>query len=369
MTTTHQVIIGDSRKASEISSNSIALTVTSPPYPMIEMWDKMFSEQSPEVGAALKKLDGNLAFELMHKELDKVWAEVARVTINGGFVAVNIGDATRKIGDYFRMYSNHSRIILKFVELGFDVLPSIIWRKTANAPNKFMGSGMLPSGAYVTLEHEHILIFRKGGRRIFSSPEEKAARNESAYFWEERNKWFVDTWDLNGVLQKMKTEKTRSRSAAYPFEIPYRLINMYSCIGDTIFDPFLGTGTSSFAAAICRRDSIGYEIEESFKDVIFSGFDKIGNESFLLCRSRLENHAEFIRKYILKKGNTKHDNSCYGFPVITSQETHLKLSYIEETIKNDSKITAFHKVFEKDDSIPMFLNPVDEKDSQTLLFG
>ena len=159
MKTTHKVIFGNSANMNTIPSGSIDLVITSPPYPMIEMWDEMFSEQSPEVANALQNEYGNLAFELMHQELDKVWNEVFRVLKYGGIACINIGDATRTIGGTFQLYSNHSRILSYCLKTGFVALPEILWRKQTNAPNKFMGSGMLPPSAYVTLEHEFILIF------------------------------------------------------------------------------------------------------------------------------------------------------------------------------------------------------------------
>jgi DNA modification methylase len=162
--TTHQIIIGAAQKMEQLSDNSIELVVTSPPYPMIEMWDEIMSNQNPEIKTALSSGDGPMAFELMHCELDKIWAEVDRVLIPGGFACINIGDSTRTINGEFALYPSHSRIISAFQKLGLANLPNILWRKQTNAPNKFMGSGMLPSGAYVTLEHEWILIFRKGGK-------------------------------------------------------------------------------------------------------------------------------------------------------------------------------------------------------------
>ncbi len=113
----------------------------------------------------MKEHDGNMAFELMHKELDKVWKEVYRFSRSGGIACINIGDATRKVNSSFKLYPNHARILQHCTNLGFHILPAILWRKQANAPNKFMGSGMLPVGAHVTLEHEHILILRKDDKK------------------------------------------------------------------------------------------------------------------------------------------------------------------------------------------------------------
>jgi DNA modification methylase len=120
-------------------------------------------------------------------------------------------------------------------KLGFSALPAILWRKQTNAPNKFMGSGMMPPGAYVTLEHEYILILRKGNKREFTSIKEKQNRRESAFFQEERNFWFSDVWmDLKGTTQNLFDNKATERSAAYPFELPYRLISMFSVKSDTV---------------------------------------------------------------------------------------------------------------------------------------
>ncbi|MBF0413814.1 MAG: site-specific DNA-methyltransferase, partial [Desulfamplus sp.] len=329
MKTRHQLLFQDSRYLRNIASDTISLTVTSPPYPMVEMWDNLFIDQNNQISDQLNKDDGNSAFELMHRELDKVWEEVDRVTKSGGWVAINIGDATRKIGNYFQLYSNHTRITSKFITMGFDILPLILWKKTTNSPNKFMGSGMLPSGAYVTLEHEYILLFRKGHRREFKTAEEKYNRNASAFFWEERNTWFSDTWDLKGVDQNLFNGKTRQRSAAFPFELPYRIINMYSVKGDIVLDPFVGTGTTLLAAAILKRNSIGLEIDNNFKDIILSKFSDLPNKSHELAKSRIDNHLSFIKEYIDKRGETKHRNSNYNFPVVTSQEKNLSISYIK----------------------------------------
>jgi len=147
--------------------------VTSPPYPMIEMWDDMFSQQSSTVKKKLEQSDGIGAYELMHQILDATWQEAYRVLKSGGFACINIGDATRTINGNFILYTNHARILKYTQELGFSSLPCILWRKQTNAPNKFMGSGMLPAGAYVTLEHEYILILRKGPKREFRKEKNK----------------------------------------------------------------------------------------------------------------------------------------------------------------------------------------------------
>lgn len=155
--------------------------------------------------------DGMGAFNKMHDILDAVWHECDRVLAPNGFVCINIGDATRTVDGKFQLFSNHYRIIDYFMKHGYCVMPDILWRKQSNSPNKFMGSGMYPAGAYVTYEHEYILIFRKGGKRVFNE-QEKLLRQKSAYFWEERNIWFSDLWDIKGISQNIKNnDKTRKR--------------------------------------------------------------------------------------------------------------------------------------------------------------
>lgn len=329
METNHKVLFGNA-KTMKLDDNSVDLVVTSPPYPMIEMWDEQFSNMNPEIEKALQDSDGNLAFELMHQQLDVIWQEVYRVLKEGGIACINIGDATRKVGDDFQLYSNHARIVNAFIDIGFSNLPNILWRKQTNAPNKFMGSGMMPPSAYITLEHEYVLVFRKGGKRSFSS-DEKSLRRESAYFWEERNEWFSDLWELKGILQNLADKSTRERSGAFPFELPYRFINMFSIKKDTVLDPFLGTGTTSLAALCAGRNSIGYEIEEGFRDTIFS---LLNNDSINMLndriRKRILDHKEFVKARINEKGegSFSYENKHYGFPVITKQEKPLLLNYL-----------------------------------------
>lgn len=326
----------DSRELAMLESCSVDLVVTSPPYPMIEMWDASFARLNPSIGEALHEQDGYHAFELMHSELDRVWIELDRVLRDGGIACINIGDATRTIGNRFRLYPNAARILTTFLELGFDVLPKILWRKSTNSPNKFMGSGMLPVGAYVTLEHEYILILRKGEKRAFSTEAQKAMRHESSFFWEERNKWFSDIWDISGVPQKMNHQELRKRSGAFRFEIPYRLINMYSVKGDFVLDPFLGTGTTSVAALASSRNSVGVEIDEKLlafaKSELIEAVDKANRR----ISQRLADHAQSVEDYELRKGRPKYTNEVYGFPVIARQETRLSFNFVKETACTDS---------------------------------
>ena len=331
MKTTHKILFQDSRDLKEIPSESVDLVITSPPYPMIEMWDEMFSHQNPEIQDALANGDGKQAYALIHEILDAVWDEVFRVLKDGRFACINIGDATRTVNGDFCLYPNHARILTYLLNIGFSALPDILWRKQANTPNKFMGSGMLPAGAYVTLEHEYILIVRKGSKRVFKTEDEKENRRESGLFWEERNIWYSDVWaDIKGTEQKLPKAMSRLRSAAFPFELAYRLINMYSVKGDVLLDPFLGTGTTTAAAMTSGRNSIGVEIDESFQQVICPIAHHIVDFSNGYLSDRLQRHFAFVENRIQNLGTVKYTNKYYGCPVVTSQEQFILLNGLKE---------------------------------------
>jgi len=323
MKTIHNISFGSSKDLHNVNDESIHLVITSPPYPMIEMWDEQFSQLNPKIKRYLDQGEGKEAFELMHLELDNVWHEIFRVLKDGGIICINIGDATRKIGDLFQLFSNHSRILTYFLKLGFVTLPPILWHKTSTKPNKFMGSGMLPTNAYITHEHEFILILRKGNNRIFNN-DQKELRYHSAYFWEERNSWFSDIWfDLKGIPQNLNDSDERTRSAAFPFELAYRLINMYSIQGDTILDPFLGTGTTTIAAITSMRNSIGYEIDKSFKQIIQDRLKYIIRFASEYINERLEKHRNFIEEQRKKDKLFKYKSEVYDFEIVTNQETKI----------------------------------------------
>ena len=323
----HKIFFQDARNLKEIASESVDLVVTSPPYPMIGMWDDMFGSQNPEIQKALVRDDGRRAYELMHKILDFVWDELFRVLKDGRFACINIGDATRKIRDDFCLYPNHARILNSLLNIGFSALPDILWRKQTNAPNKFMGSGMLPAGAYVTLEHEYILIVRKGSKREFRTEDEKKNRRESALFWEERNIWYSDIWtDIKGTEQKLANTTSRLRSAAFPFDLAYRLINMYSVKGDVVLDPFLGTGTTIAAAMTSGRNSIGVEVDKGFQETICPIARHIVDFSNNYLHDRLIRHFEFVKNRIQDSGPLKYTNKHYDCPVVTSQEQLILLN-------------------------------------------
>ncbi len=345
MATFHRHHFCDSRELAVVDSESIELVVTSPPYPMISMWDEVFCDQNPAITTALNEPDPRRVFELMHRELDLVWARIFSVLKPGGIACINIGDAVRTVDGQFALYPNHARALEGLLRVGFTPLPAILWRKQTNAPNKFMGSGMLPPGAYATLEHEYILILRKGARRTFTTATQQRARRASAFFWEERNVWFSDVWiDLKGVSQVLDAPLTRERSAAFPFELPFRLINMFSVKGDTVLDPFAGTGTTMYAAMAAERNSIMVERDTQLIAPLLARTDTIRAAANARIRSRLDAHLHFVAEREATHGSLKHTNRVYGFPVVTRQETELAFSQLTSLLQGaDGLLTVEYK--------------------------
>jgi hypothetical protein len=170
----------------------------------------------------------------------------------------------------------------------------------------------------------------------------------SAYFWEERNQWFSDLWEIGGAKQVLGSLSkgdsnvtqaqmhfsegllARSRSAAYPFEIPFRLISMFSVQGDTVLDPFWGIGTTSQAALALGRNSLGYELESSI-----GGYGLRTLEASLpiladVPTRRLRAHAEFVRRRTEQGKGFTHHNEFYNIPVITGQERDIRFPEVEK---------------------------------------
>ncbi|QDX41723.1 site-specific DNA-methyltransferase [Salarchaeum sp. JOR-1] len=324
MQTTHRTLAADARDMAALPDGSVDLVVTSPPYPMIEMWDDLFREDDPAVGDALDDGDGEAAFESMHAQLDAVWDEVARVLADGGIACVNVGDATRTL-DEFRVYPNHARVTSALTARGLSPLPEIVWRKPTNSAAKFMGSGMLPPNAYVTLEHEYVLVFRKGEKREFEPMDDD--RYASAYFWEERNEWFSDLWtDITGELQAVENAD-RERSAAFPFELPYRLVNMYSTRGDLVLDPFWGTGTTTTAAMCAARNSVGYELDASLVERFADTVSEIPERSRTVARERLAAHRAYVER---TDDDLAYTAANYDLPVRTKRERDIQLYAVDD---------------------------------------
>lgn len=239
---------------------SVHLVATSPPYPLIEMWDDLFARWTGVPA------DDARFYAACHEALARVWRECARVLVPGGIAAINVGDACRSAGEGFQLFPNHVDVTVECQRAGLTPLVPILWRKPTNKPNAFLGSGFLPPNAYVTLDCEYVLLFRKGAPRKL--PPKDLLRYASEMSKEERDAWFTQVWDLRGARQE-RSDLAR-RSGAFPDEVPYRLVRMFSLLGETVLDPFAGTGTTLRVAAQEGRRAVGFETEPALAETLRS---------------------------------------------------------------------------------------------------
>jgi DNA modification methylase len=250
--TCHKIIIGDSRLMTEVPDESVHLVVTSPPY-----WQLKDYGNGGQIGF-------NDSYEDYVNNLNLVWNECHRVLHKGCRLCINIGDQFARSVYYGRYKVIPIRTeITKFCEtVGFDYMGAIIWQKvtTCNTTGgaTIMGSFPYPRNGIVKIDYEFILLFKKQGSPLDTSRETK---EKSKLTIEEWNEFFAGHWNIPG-------EKQDKHLAAFPEEIPRRLIKMFSFIGETVLDPFLGSGTTTLAARNLERNSIGYEINADFINVI-----------------------------------------------------------------------------------------------------
>lgn len=252
MKTTHTIIIGDSRKMEKLHDESIHLVVTSPPY-----WQLKDYGHENQIGF-------NHSYEEYINNLNLVWNECYRVLHPGCRLCINIGDQFARSVYYGRYKVIPIRTeIIKFCEtIGFDFMGAIIWQKvtTTNTTGgaTVMGSFPYPRNGIVKIDYEFILIFKKLG--IAPKPS-KEARELSKLTTTEWNEYFAGHWNFGG-------EKQEKHLAMFPEELPKRLIRMFTFVGDTVLDPFLGSGTTTLAAKNLTRNSVGYEINHDFLPLI-----------------------------------------------------------------------------------------------------
>lgn len=252
MATHHKIIAGDSRRMTEIADESVHLVVTSPPY-----WQlKDYGDE--------KQIGFHDTYESYINNLNLVWKECFRVLQNGCRLCINIGDQFARSVYYGRYKVIPIRTeITRFCEtIGMDYMGAIIWQKvtTTNTTGgaSIMGSFPYPRNGILKIDYEFILIFKKLGDPPKVSKEIKELSKLTTGEW---NTYFAGHWNFAG-------ERQDKHLAMFPEELPRRLIRMFSFVGDTILDPFLGSGTSSLAAKNLSRNSIGYEISPMFIPII-----------------------------------------------------------------------------------------------------
>lgn len=250
--TEHRIIFGDSRSLNEIKDKSVQLIITSPPY-----WQLKDYGTENQIGF-------NDSYEEYINNLNLIWKECYRVLSDGCRMCINIGDQFARSVYYGRYKVIPIRTeIIRFCEsLGMDYMGAIIWQKTTtmntSGGGAIMGSFPYPRNGILKMDYEFILLFKKLG----NAPKPTLLQKEqSAMTKEEWGQYFSSHWNFNGVKQM-------EHIAMFPEELPRRLIKMFSFPGETVFDPFAGSGTTSLAAKNLGRNSIGYEINKDFAPII-----------------------------------------------------------------------------------------------------
>ncbi|MCH8012890.1 MAG: site-specific DNA-methyltransferase [Candidatus Marinimicrobia bacterium] len=252
MKTDHIIITGDSRKMDLIQDKSVQLVITSPPY-----WQLKDYGYGNQIGF-------DDSYEDYINNLNLVWNECYRVLDNGCRLCINIGDQFARSVYYGRYKVIPIRTeIIKFCEtVGFDYMGAIIWQKvtTSNTTGgaTVMGSYPYPRNGIIKIDYEFILIFKKSGK---PKKIDRVIKEKSKMTKDEWNKYFSGHWNFSG-------EKQDKHLAMFPLELPNRLIKMFSYVGDTVLDPFLGSGTTSLSAINFDRNSVGYEINSEFLPII-----------------------------------------------------------------------------------------------------
>ena len=247
-----KIYLGDSRAMTEVEDAAIDLAVTSPPYWHIKDYG----------------VPGQLGYgQSLHaylKDLYRAWRECFRVLREGGRLCINVGDQFARAAVYgrYKVIPLHAEFINQCEHIGFDFLGAIIWqKKTTMNPSGgavVMGSYPFPPNGIVEIDYEFILIFKKPGPSKKVSPEIKAASKLTKAEWKE---YFAGHWHFGGVRQA-------AHEAMFPEELPRRLIKMFTFVGDTVLDPFLGSGTTVKAALNLGRNAVGYEINPDFLEAI-----------------------------------------------------------------------------------------------------
>ncbi|MEM6286759.1 MAG: site-specific DNA-methyltransferase [Bacteroidota bacterium] len=249
--TEHRLLLGDARGPLPVPDESVHLVVTSPPY-----WTlKEYAPNDRQLGEVEE-------YDTFLDELDRVWQEAYRVLAPGGRLVVVVGDVCLSRRRYGRhvVFPLHASIQERCRFIGFDNLAPIIWHKIANASLEAAGNGSSFLGkpyepnAVVKNDIEYILFQRKPGG--YRSPTE-SMRALSVIPEAEHREWFRQIWTINGA-------STREHPAPYPLSLAERLVRMFSFVGDTVLDPFSGTATTSLAAGLWGRHSIGVEVEPSY---------------------------------------------------------------------------------------------------------
>jgi DNA modification methylase len=260
----HELHLGDARDLSIVDDESVELVVTSPPY---------FDIKDYENGTGGEDQLGDIEdYEQFNEEIDKVWKQCYEKLVPGGRMCIVVGDILRSRSDYdrHRVLPLHATIQEHCTNVGFDNLAPIIWYKIGNASleaggnARFLGKPYEP-GAVIKNDIEYILLFRKPGS--YRSPS-TAERILSLIEADRHQKMFRQLWD------DIKGQPQTDHPAPFPAELAERLIRMFSFVGDTVLDPFAGSGSTTVGASRCGRNSVSVELEEEYFEVAKKRIEK-----------------------------------------------------------------------------------------------
>jgi site-specific DNA-methyltransferase (adenine-specific) len=263
--TRHELYLGDARDMKELADRSVHLVVTSPPYWTLKQYDGAAGE---------RQLGHHEDYEGFHDELASVWQRCYRNLVPGGRLCIVIGDVClpRRQGGRHLVMPLHSDIISRCRRTGFDYLTPILWHKIANAVTEVEGNGSAFLGkpyepnAIIKNDVEYILLFRKPGG--YRNPTQNQ-RLLSLIDKSDHARWFRSIWtDLPGATTRA------GHPAPFPVELAYRLIRMFSFVGDLVLDPFVGSGSTTEAAIKADRSSIGFEVEPQYYKLLRRKFSQ-----------------------------------------------------------------------------------------------
>lgn len=317
----HILVTGDCRQMSYTDNESVDLIVTSPPY-----WQLKDYGNPNQIGF-------NQSYEEYIDSLNLVWMECFRVLRSVCRLCINIGDQFARAAYYgrYKVVSIHSEIIRFCETIGFDYMGSIIWQKPTtmhtSGGGKVMGSYPYPRGGIVKVDYEYILLFKKPGTCKTPPLDIKDSSKLSDEEW---NTFFSSHWNFLG-------DRQNKHIAVFPEELPNRLIRMFSFYGDTVLDPFMGSGTTALAAIRNGRNVVGYELNHDFlkfyEDKVLSQFSKIQVNFRHIVQKDLVTEEDIVRllpyRYVdvcgLKRDEMASKN-CYGSIMTVRPENYHELN-------------------------------------------
>ena len=366
--TNHKIYFGDSRALNKIEDKSVQLIITSPPY-----WQLKDYGSNNQIGF-------NNSYEEYINNLNLVWMECERILSEGCRLCINIGDQFARSVYYGRYKVVPIRTeIIRFCEtLKMDYMGAIIWQKATtmntSGGGAIMGSFPYPRNGILKIDYEFILIFKKLGNPPKPTLEQK---ENSIMTKEEWNQYFSSHWNFSGVKQS-------EHIAMFPEELPKRLIKMFSFFGETIFDPFLGSGTTTLAAKNLGRNSIGYEINKEFESIIKEKLNinqlSFDSDTIEFLEDKENNNYSFDKLPYIFEDAHKLDKKIdikknkFGSKIDNSKEKREDLFSVKEVISpnkillNNGMEIKLLGIKEKDNFKPQAINYLKEKFNKRKIF-